>query len=168
MVQSFLLLRGSQETSQKVPPYLPGGGGWLIRCWHYIYIYTVYIYIQYIYSILYIVYYIYIALNQWVVSSPESQVISRTPASHSSFLRWFSEVVLVLNFGLSIILTTLIGQRHGDAHFPYLTIFFDEKWWTCPWNFESWKISKHFLVDKANNEGFHKESKRGVWKKDGK
>ena len=30
MVQSFLLfllLRGSQETSQKVPPYLPGGGG---------------------------------------------------------------------------------------------------------------------------------------------
>ena len=35
MVQSCLLLRGGQETSQKVPPYLPGGG-WLIRCWHYL------------------------------------------------------------------------------------------------------------------------------------
>ena len=27
MVHSYLLLRGGQETSQKVTPYLPGGGG---------------------------------------------------------------------------------------------------------------------------------------------
>ena len=33
MVQSCLLLRGGQETSQKAPPYLPGG---LIN-WHYMY-----------------------------------------------------------------------------------------------------------------------------------
>ena len=31
MVQSCLLLRGGQETSQKVPPYLPGGGSGLIN-----------------------------------------------------------------------------------------------------------------------------------------
>ena len=47
MVQSCLLLRGGQETSQKVPPYLPGGGGWLIRCWHYTIPYTTLHYTQY-------------------------------------------------------------------------------------------------------------------------
>ena len=56
MVQSCSLLRGGQETSQKVPP-LPTwwGGGWLIRCWHYnLYIYIYIHMVYYMYGVMFV------------------------------------------------------------------------------------------------------------------
>ena len=88
MVQSFLLLRGSQETSQKVPPYLPGGGVINPMLALYIYIQYIYIYSIYIYSILYI--YSAKPMGGFIPWIPSDFQNARLPFVVSSLIQWGS------------------------------------------------------------------------------